>query len=518
MSEPITPGFLEECEREQLHRIQSIQPYGALLGGVAGDSRIRLASANLAEWIGREAEALLGAPLNDLLAGFPPVLDTADIGALPDAWTHPGEKRLYPGLIEGPRGTLDGLLARGPSHWLLELEPALSAAEQHEAYRPVPHQLYRMPYSEGDWQRQCQYLCDAMREASGFERVMLYRFRDDDCGEVISESLVSGLEPYLGLRYPASDIPQIARQLYLANRHRQIPDIQARPVPILGEDAEVADLSLSDLRAVSPVHLEYLANMGVTASLSFSLVVGGRLWGLIACHHRAARHLPLPVRERCAEMAQVFTMTITGFQSTRRLLEVGESDIEIARLVETLRRIDSGLPYDSPIDAGETRFGEALLALVRASGAALVEGESLVTFGRVPEEAAIRAQLAWLRERVDEPVFATDGLAQLLPAAGACAERASGLLAVRISDYAGGSERAFLWWRPEQPQTVVWAGDPRKTAEFDDQRQRLSPRASFARWVETTTGHSEPWSDSDLLRARKFRNLVLRDINAALLK
>ncbi len=334
MSELSLQGFLAECEREQLHRVQAIQPNGALLGGVTGDPLLRLASANLVEWTGHACEEVLGQPLTAILPDFPPSADAAAT----ETWMRPTtEKRFYRNLFSGPRGSLDGLLSCNEHNWLLELETALSPTLRHDADRPVPHRLYRMPYTELDWEQHCQYLADELRAASGFERVMIYRFRSDDCGEVISESLVDGLSPYLGLRYPASDIPLIARTLYLRNRHRQIADITAAPVPIHAHEGAMADLTLSDLRAVSPVHLAYLTNMGVTASLSFSLVLRGRLWGLIACHHRAPRHLPLPVRERCADIAQAFTLAIAGYENNRRLMEVSGSDHEIAQLLDALR-------------------------------------------------------------------------------------------------------------------------------------------------------------------------------------
>ncbi len=524
MSELSLQGFLAECEREQLHRLQSIQPWGCLLGGRIGDPVIRFASANLDEWIGQAAEAALGQPLTTLLPGFPPPTEISDLSDTQDAWMQPAaNKRLYPELFQAARGPLDGLLSCNASNWLLELETSLPASQRNDAYRPVPHRLYRMPYSEHDWTTHCQYLADELRVASGYERVMIYRFRADDCGEVISESLVEGLPPYLGLRYPASDIPQIARNLYRLNSHRQIPDIQALPVPILVRDDAIADLTLSDLRAVSPVHLQYLKNMGVTASLSFSILVSGELWGLVACHHRIPRDLPLPVRARCAEMVSVFTLAIAGYQSTRRLAEVNESDQEIAALLEALRQADAGREFviDPGIGhgpaLGET-LGDALLSLVGATGAALVDARSIVAFGLTPEIATIRAMADWLRETVRAPIFATDRLSEHFPEAASLSDRASGLLAVRIPIFSDEGERCFFWWRPEQPQSVHWAGDPRKSALFDEQHQHLTPRSSFERWVETTACRSEPWTDAAMLRAKKFRSLVLRDVNAEILR
>lgn len=528
MSELSLQGFLVECEREQLQRVQAIQPDGALLGGVAGDPHIRFVSANLADWIGVSWEEVLGQPLTALLLDFPPLTPGTTSTVTAENWMQSStEKRLFRHLFDGAFGSLDGLLSCSENTWLLELEPSLPVAQQHDAYRPVPHHLYRMPYTEPDWTRQCQALADELRAATGFDRVMIYRFREDGCGEVITESLIDHLSPYLGLRYPASDIPQIARTLYLRNRHRQIADIAAAPVPIYNHGDAQADLTLSDLRAVSPVHLMYLKNMGVTASLSFSLALYGRLWGLIACHHHAPRNLPLAVRERCAEMAQVFTLAIGGYQNHRRLMEVNGSDHEIVNLLDALQDAEIGsiaTPTTRPVKRSPTpsqALGRALLSLVSAEGAALVDDEQIITFGVAPTQTQIREQLEWLQTNLMDQVFASDALSTLFPAAAEYADRASGLLAVRVGRFTQAgkrSERIFLWWRPEQPRTVYWAGDPRKdVVGFDAEAQHLTPRSSFERWVETSSRHSEPWSDSDLLRAKKFRNLVLRAVNAEVL-
>ena len=433
-----------------------------------------------------------------------------------------GEPSLYRDLLLGSRGSLDARLAGHDRHWILELQPALPEDRRHQAYRPIPHRLYHTPYTQADWVELCQFLVDTLREASGFDRVMLYRFREDDCGEVISESLIDGLSPYLGLRYPASDIPRIARDLYRVNRHRQIPDVAAVPVPILGLHGAELDMTRSDLRAVSPVHLQYLRNMEVTASLSFSLVLFGRLWGLIACHHRAPRSLPLAVRERCAEMAQVFTLSIAGYQNNRRLQDVSGSDRDISRLMDVIRKTAAARHArraGEPTPNLAPRLGQALLSLVRAEGAALVTAREIMTFGITPDHESIATQITWLRAHAQDLVFASDALPQCCPPAEPWSDRASGLLAVRLGrpeqPWSEG-ERFFLWWRPEQPRTVYWAGDPGKTVRSDSVDDRLSPRSSFERWVEIASGYAEPWSEIDLLRAKKFRNLILRDLDPRL--
>ena len=521
----LDPGFIEACEREALHHIGAIQPCGALLGGRTGDPRIRCASADLDAWIGLGTEQVLGQSLRTLLGrignrtGASPLakqLDDLDHGlAAPlSAPRGQAEKLVLVDLTTGARGTLDAILSRTADNWLLELQPALPTDQQQHALRPVPHALYRLPHTDREWQAHCRLLAEQMQALSGFERVMVYRFLPDGCGEVIAEVVAPGLAPYLGLRYPASDIPQIARALYLANRHRQIPDVHAAPVPIVAEAGFKPDLSLSDLRAVSPVHIEYLRNMEVTASLSFSVVLNGELWGLIACHHHEPRPVPLQLRERCADLVQVFTLGVSGYQTNLRLAAVSDSDRDIARLAGGIAELTAGGDQDFHV-------GDALLALVQADGAVLADSDAgvIASFGRTPDPHEVLGLLQWLADEHPESLYATDTLAADYAPAAAYKQDASGLLAVRIGTYRGAArvERTFVWLRPEQPQTVYWAGDPRKSTLFDSQSQTLSPRSSFAAWLETKTGCAEPWSDTVLLSAKKFRSLLLRQMNADLL-
>jgi light-regulated signal transduction histidine kinase (bacteriophytochrome) len=526
----LDPGFIEECEREALHRIGAIQPFGAVVGGRIGDASVHCVSTNLAAWLGLPADAALGEDLGTLLArtaghtgaelDAPPhpeqlvELECAVAAPPPDRRGH-AEKLVLVDLVKGPRGALDAVLSRNRDTWLLELEPALASTQQQEALRPVPHALYRMPYTEREWDAHCLLLAEQMQRLSGFARVMVYRFLPDGCGEVIAEVAEPGLAPYLGLRYPASDIPQIARELYLLNRHRQIPDVSAGPVPIVAAPGFEPDLSLSDLRAVSPVHIEYLHNMEVTASLSFSVVLGGTLWGLIACHHHEPRAVPLQLRERCADLVQVFSLGVSGHATSQRLAAVSDSDRKIARLAAGIAAFETGADQDF-------HLGDALLGLVQSDGAVLVDslGAEPITFGHTPTPADLAVLLRWLQQQHPEPLYATDCLAAVHPPAMAYRRAAAGLLAVRVGAYRGAEriERTFVWFRPEQPQTVYWAGDPRKSTLFDSQSRTLSPRGSFAAWLETKTGHAEPWSDTVLLSAKKFRGLLLRQVNADLLR
>jgi light-regulated signal transduction histidine kinase (bacteriophytochrome) len=502
MNDRLPTSFLAECEREQLHRIGAIQPDGALIGSGFGEERVRFVSTNLAEWLGRGPGEVLGRPIAELLPHF-----------TPDEGLGAGRRQLHQDLADGPRGRLDGLLSHSDEGWLLELQPALPEDQRPPATNQALKGLFKAPREQADWTDYCQLLTREVREASGFDRVMVYRFLGDGSGEVIAEDAAAGLSPYLGLRYPASDIPQVARDLYVLNSHRQIADVEAAPVPILALGDQEADLSHADLRAVSPVHIQYLKNMEVRASLSFSVVINGELWGLIACHHRTPRWLPLTLRERCVEMVEVFQLGIAGHQSNRRLAALTIIDDAIERVMSALHLAEH--------EGDPGLLGPGLLGLVRAGGAVLYEDGDISCFGETPPKSAIEPLVQWLHhEHLAEPIFATDALSAAYPPAAAFVAQASGLLAVRtISSIANIElERTFLWFRPEMPQTVHWAGDPRKSAMFDSQSATLSPRSSFELWIETTTGRCDPWGDTDRLAAKKFRNLILRGLNPRLLR
>ena len=302
------------------------------------------------------------------------------------------------------------------------------------------------------------------RNLTDYDRVMVYRFDPEWNGEVIAEEKHEGLEPYLGLHYPSSDIPAQARALYLTNRLRVIPDVGYQPVPLVpgqdGRTGQPLDLGSCLLRSVSPVHLEYLHNMGVQATLTASLVTEGRLGGLIACHHRTSRQPGPAEREACDLLARIVSTQLGS------LAEV-EDQTYRATLREILGRIgmragNATLPLTGLIQ------GEAdLLALAGATGAVVWRAGRVATAGQTPPAEAIAGLMGWIEPR-PPPWWRLIGWARCCPAE-AFANLASGLLAVEVSRQA---DEYVLWFRPELPQTVTWGGDPHGKAGLDG---RLSP-------------------------------------------
>ncbi len=484
MTDETKEGPLSTCERERLERIGPIQPCGVLLGGDLSDDQICFASADAVAWLSLSEGQMLGRYLGEVVA-----LTLADF---PSA---PGSRQLIAGLVESPRGWMDAVLCRTATGWLAELEPPGTDDPPTQVVNPLLREMFQAPAAESEWFGYAAAMADAVRRTTGYERVMVYRFLPDTCGEVIAESTADTLPRYLGPRFPAADSTCIARDLYRQNSHRQIPDIQAVPVPLDILPGANPDLGRSDLRAVSPVHLRYLANMRVAASLSFLILVGGNLWRLVACHHRRPRFLSMTVREQCMELTQAYALGISAFLAHQRLRRISGLNTSLETLVEFILDVEEGRQSAATLERG-------LLDLFQASGAVLVDDRGMAYFGQVSTPGEVRAIDHWRIGQSGDEVLATDRLAT---ASGLTLdlERAAEVLAVRVrSRRAGRPDRRFYWFRSEQARTVRWAGDPNKDAGADPATAVLNPRRSFDLWVETTCGLCAPWDDLDLMAAR----------------
>ena len=339
-----------------------------------------------------------------------------------------------------------------------------------------------------------------IRDLTGFDRVLVYRFDESWNGEVMAEEGNGRLPSYLGLRFPAADIPAQARRLYAENRVRIIPDVAYEAVPVLpAADPRTGaplDLSLAQLRSVSPIHLEYMRNMGTASSRSVSIMVEGRLWGLIACHGREAHMVPLTTRDACDFVTQCLAMRIAA------QARAGGA----ARRVE-LARVQAGLlaaMARAPDWLASLADNEAdLLALTGATGAAIVTEDRFVTAGETPPEEAVRRIAAWLGENGADDVYATGSLLADWPEARDIAAMASGLIALRISEL---HSSWLMWFRPEVVRTIAWGGNPHKQVREDG---RIHPRHSFDAWKDEVRLQAAPWSEAEIAAARDFRSAVV---------
>ena len=483
---------LSNCEREQIHLAGSIQPHGALLVVSEPDQVVVQASENAAAFLGLEG-ALLGRNLVELPGDLaqrlrPHLSDPLD--AIP---------RGVRCRIGAPASEYDGLVHRPAAGGLIiELERAGASVDLS---RHVEGALHRVR-AAASLRTLCDEAAELFKEITGYDRVMVYRFDEQGHGEVFSERCEPELEAFLGNRYPASDIPQIARRLYEQNRVRVLVDVEYQPVPLTPRQSPLTgrdlDMSLCALRSMSPIHIQYLKNMGVGATLVASLMVGGRLWGLVSCHHYAPRVMAYEFRTVCELLAETIATRILALESyVRAQAELSVRRIE-QRMLEAISREGdwrNGLFDGSP----------ALLQPLEASGAALLFEGQVVTTGEVPSTRRLREIGSWLDRQPRESVYVTDSLGLDEPDFRPLIPVASGLIATPVSNSPG---EYLLWFRPEQIRTVTWGGNPFKPMVIGNDPSELSPRRSFAQWHELVQGTSAPWTPADRSTARMIGESV----------
>lgn len=511
-----SPAFgqadLSNCERELIHLAGSIQPHGVLMVLRERDGLVVQASANCEALLGLPTARLLNRPLSTLggdlearvrqLAAAPdlheprPLQARTQVGSSPREWSGVLHRVAAQGVLvlelEAPCGG-------GPAAALVDDDPAmleqLSAAVQRFSQAANIGAL-----SDG--------LARCVREMTGYDRVMVYKFDPDGHGKIIAEARDPRLDTLLGHHYPASDIPQRARELYLRNRVRVLVDVHYEPVPLVpgllpgdvpegasddapGRPAAELDMSMCALRSMSPLHLQYLKNMGVTGTLVVSLVREGRLWGLIAAHHYSARALSPSLRAACDLLAEVASTRIAAIEN-----------YAYAQVAILVRRLEQRL-VEATSTEGDWRLAlfrnpRTLLQPLEATGAALFHDGELLTSGEVPSTPELRALLQWVDGQYTETPFACSSVGQANPALDSLTPMASGVLAVKLSlqrpDY-------LMWFRKEQLLTVTWAGDPTKPMVANNPLE-LSPRRSFAAWSEIVRGTALPWSGAELALAR----------------
>ncbi len=486
----MSPAFgtanLSNCEREQIHLAGSIQPHGALLVIGEPDHVIVQASDNAAAYLG-VGHNLQGLRVRALGGSL---WERTTKSRPESAESIPTAVRCTIGARNEP---CNALIHRAPDGELIvEIEHAGPGTEVS--------QILEFAVSSVVGATTLQTLCDesarVFRQLTGYDRVMVYRFDKAGHGEVYSETKKPNLEAFLGNRYPASDIPEIARRLYERNRVRLLADVNYVPAalsprlsPISGKDL---DMSLCFLRSVSPIHLQYLQNMGVAATLVVSLMVGGRLWGLISCHHYSPRFLHFEMRSVCEVLAEVIGTRIAALESFMR----GQGELAARRLEQ---RITEWIGRDGDWRGALFDRTRPLLLPLGANGAALLFENEVSTTGDVPGTEEIREIARWVGPKLKEGVFSTASLGAEEEAFAPLAGVGSGIVAAPISAQA---DEMLIWFRGERVRTVTWGGNPYKSPSSEDNPSDLSPRRSFAQWHQIVKGTCDPWTAADLSAAR----------------
>lgn len=488
---------LTNCDREQIQFAAHVQPFGCLIA-VSSDWLIRHASMNVSALLGVQAEEIIGTPLTDIVNAD--AIRMFQSGLQRSAGTQAVDRHFNIALLKNSDTTFDVGVHQIDGTVILDIEP-------HDATDTTDHialitSAVRRAAELDAFDELLSVGVQQVKALTGFDRVMLYKFHPDDTGEVMAESAEPEMEPFVGLRYPASDIPRQARALYRRNLLRIISDVDARPSPIIPErnpHGEPLDLSLSGLRAVSPIHLQYLRNMGVRASMSISLIVDGKLWGLLACHHNQPHVLNYRVRSAAELWGQMFGFLIENHTARQARLSE-ERGQQLCDQLSTQLAPDRSIPENFGLIANV--FEEA----VSHDGiVAWIDGTRL-SRGSVPDEAQLEDLVKFINTAAANEVYATHHLAHFHPPAEAYRDVAAGVLALPVSrtprDY-------VLLFRREVAQSVSWAGNPNKPVTVTDGTARLTPRESFAAWQEIVRGQSSPWDDGELTLADSLRAGIL---------
>jgi len=499
---------LTNCEREQIHLLGHVQTFGCLVA-LSSDWLVMHASRNTQDHLGITPQEMIGTPLRDFL--LPDAVHSIR-GAVQTLTTQDSIARLFDIRLLDKDETLFNLaLHRTGRTTILEIEPVRAQGQEGDSLSQVRNIIDRLNTCE-NIDRLCNIAARFLKAFTGFDRVMVYKFRSDDTGEVIAEAAQNKLEPFLGLRYPATDIPPQARELYKRSLIRIISDVDDDVSPIVPEmnaESEKLDLSLSTLRAVSPIHLEYLRNMGVKASMSISIMHNGKLWGLFACHHYEPLVLDYRTRSSCELFGQMFGFVLSHFEDERR-----SHDAESARAFHDtlMRHFAEGATIASDFEF----VVDGLAELIEFDGAAGWVDGVFKSVGNTPTEDEIMVLVKFLNTTATSKVFATDCLHKVHPPAEDYIKRAAGVLALPVSrnprDY-------IMLFRSEVAKTVNWAGNPEKPVEVGPNGIRLTPRKSFEAWQQMVHGQSEEWTPKEMQAADAIRvtllEVVLRMSDAA---
>lgn len=472
---------LSNCDREPIHIPGYVQPHGCL---IACDNALRVVvrhSENCGEFLGvegningRSAEEVLGKNLvHDLRNALTVTGRTTRPAMLPDMKTEDGR-------------SFDIALHRYKSTTIIEFEPSRGDTQPLGTARKMVDRIREADSVESLISRTTRLI----KATLGYDRVMIYRFEEDGAGKVVSEAKQPELESFLGQYFPASDIPQQARALYLKNTLRIISDangVRVPVIPTLDASGEPLDLSYAHLRSVSPIHCEYLRNMGVAASMSISVIVDGELWGLIACHHYSPRVLTMPVRIAAEMFGEFFSMHLQVLKQKRRLDTINHARAALDRF---LRLAAHHGDIEELLIASFQDFAN----LMPCDGVGLWVDNNWHGHGETPSQDVVPRLARFIASASEGKVWATHALSQAIPEAELYADKAAGVLAIPLSQV---KQEYLLFFRKEIVRSLNWAGNPDKSYETGPMGDRLTPRKSFAIWKETVHLQAQPWSEDD---------------------
>lgn len=519
-----TQTDLTNCDREPIHIPGAILHHGVMIVVDPATYAVLQVAGDTKTLLGMGPDELLGQPLDAFLR--PNQMEMLRRVTTVHALAKP-RHLLDPLLRFIPDQALDVSIHRIDGVLILEAE----AADPTDRFAADPlsgvQEMVEGFNAPMTLQALCKLASERVRTVAGYDRVLVYRFMHDESGWVIAESREPHLEPFLDLHYPAADIPKQARALYVQNWLRLITQVNYTPALLSPQNnprtGQPLDMSQAILRDVSPIHREYLRNMGIDASMSISIIREGKLWGLIACHNYSPRLLPRHLRAVCELFGSMFSLQLEAHDKGEQFEQRLVSRMVLQNLMLNLATADDyaeGLTKESPNLLDYIVTGLSVADGMGKGGVAVSIKGSLTFLGITPSTPQIAALVSWMNDNLErlqqgEGVYGTDRLSEVWPEASAYADVASGILFISITD---APSDFIIWFRPELIGTTSWAGQDTKRNKSDAQGDRLRPRKSFEIWKETVRGRSLPWAEADIDAAYDLRvsllDVVLRRINA----
>lgn len=496
---------LTNCDREPIHIPGKVQSHGFLVAVNSDTYTISYISKNIEQYVGVAAQTMLGKHITQLEPYLELSADKAQLTQLLNL-----AKNSKPGDIINPLSInvknkgYNLIIGRSDNELIMEFETTDSDLDldiQKTIGRSVAEIL-----SGKNLSVLLQNAAVEVKKIINYDRVMVYKFNDDGHGEVVAEVKNDDLEPFLGLHYPASDIPKQARELYKLNLTRIIADVNSESSAIITyqEDEAPLDLTHSVLRAVSPIHIQYLKNMGVGSSFSISLIAHGELWGLIACHNYSPRFIDYKARDASKLIGQILSSALEYRQDE-------EDSEKLVALNEAVANIADYIKKDTDITIALTKNKTTIKDVTTGTGVALIFDGEVSPLGNTPAPEHIKEIVEWLRANMIDGLYYSHRFPEIFPGAKKYSDVASGIMACMLSKELG---EMIIWFKPEQIKSITWAGNPEKPVEQSENGLlQLSPRKSFDSWNQIVKNTSEKWKNDELAAVLKVREDIIYAIN-----
>ncbi len=490
---------LTNCDREPIHLLSKIQSFGYLVGINATDKTLTYVSANIEELFGEDANAVIGKDYSALFSSISQHEAEYIDRLINSAFDKYANK--FEGFIDIEINGINYYMVQSVSgeELILEFERCYSKANLHSlVFDSISNIMASATMHE-----LLQNTAKEIKDLIGYERVMIYRFLEEGTGRVDAEEKEAYLEPFLNLHYPESDIPKQARQLYKKNRVRLVADVSTQDVPILTQSkASVLDMTYCVSRAVSPMHIQYLKNMGVHSSFSVSIIIEDELWGLVACHNYSPKFIDYRLRSSAKLIGNILSSFIA-----LKLNE--ESNIYTLAYKEVLDKIKVRLLHtDSSVEALISE-ADNIIKLTNAEGVAICMGDEIKILGEAPDIAQVKKIQEWMYDQSDN-LFYTHKFVDYFAEAAEFAETAAGVLITQMSKDVNDM---IIWFSPEFIHKVQWAGKPEKaitTKEVDGTViNEISPRKSFQIWSQQAKNTSRRWRKEDINAAKEIVKIIL---------